>query len=133
LTFEIVTVVHHNPPSATVRLVLDNRETLIPSIYHRFWRAGDGWAMARDLRPGDILRTREGRARIVTASPGPTEPVFNLDVAGSRTFFAGTQGALVHDNTLATTPATPFDAVPALVAATRFKTTRHPLTLRVIP
>jgi hypothetical protein len=120
LAFQIVTVVHHNPPSATVRLVLDNGETLVPSIYHRFWRAGDGWAMARDLRPGDILRTREGRARIVSVSSGPTEPVFNLDVAGSRTFFAGTSGALVHDNTLPTTPAAPFDALPALAAAMRF-------------
>jgi hypothetical protein len=116
LTFEIVTVVHHNPPSATVRLVLNNGETLTPSIYHRFWCAGYGWVMARDLKPGDILRTLEGRARIASASAGLTEPVFNLDVAGSRTFFAGSHGALVHDNTLTTTPTVPFDALPVLAA-----------------
>jgi len=112
LTFQPVMVVHHNPPGSTLRLELDNGETLVPSIYHRFWRAGRGWAIARDLKPGDFLRTLEGRTRIKTISPGPTAPVFNLDVAESRTFFVGDHGALVHDNTFPASPTTPFDAEP---------------------
>jgi hypothetical protein len=114
LSFQPVLVLHHNPPGSTLRLELDNGETIVPSIYHRFWRAGIGWAIARDLKPGEIVRTLEGRARIKTISPGRTEPIFNLDVDGSRTFFVGTHGALVHDNTLPASPAMPFDAEPAL-------------------
>jgi hypothetical protein len=114
LSFQPIMVVHHNPPSATLRLDLDNGETLVPSIYHRFWRAGRGWAIARDLKPGDILRTLEGRTRIKTIAPGPTAPVYNLDVAESRTFFVGEHGALVHDNTFPASPITPFDAEPVL-------------------
>jgi hypothetical protein len=114
LSFQPVLVVHHNPPGSTLRLELDNGETLVPSIYHRFWRAGIGWAIARDLKPGEILRTLEGRARIKTITPGRTEPIYNLDVDGPRTFFVGDHGALVHDNTLPASPAAPFDAEPAL-------------------
>ena len=38
LGFHPVTVVHHNAPSATIRLALDNGDALVASIYHRFWR-----------------------------------------------------------------------------------------------
>ena len=37
-------------------------------------------------------------------------PVFNLDVAGARTFFVGMKDALVHDNTLPDSHLEPFDA-----------------------
>jgi hypothetical protein len=114
LSFQPVMVVHHNPPGATLRIELDNGETLLPSIYHRFWRAGIGWATARDLKPGDILRTLEGRARIKTIAAGETEPIFNLDVDGARTFFVGAHGALVHDNTMPAAITNPFDAAPDL-------------------
>ncbi len=110
LSFEPVTVVHRNPPIATVRISLDNGETIVASIYHRFWRAGLGWAMARELKEGDALRTLGGRAKVVSASPGEVLPVFNLDVAGSRTFFVGEHDALVHDNTPPDPRLKPFDA-----------------------
>jgi hypothetical protein len=111
LTYEPILVVHHNAPGKTLRLVFDTGETLLPSIYHRFWRAGQGWAIARDLKAGDVIRTLGGRAQIETIAPGPVEPLYNLDVAGSRTFFVGIQGVLVHDNTLPAVRGTPFDAV----------------------
>jgi hypothetical protein len=114
LSFQPILVVHHNPPGATLRLELDNGETLVPSIYHRFWSAGRGWELARNLRPSAVLRTLEGRARILAVSPGSAEPIFNLDVAGPRTFFVGDHGALVHDNTLPAALGTPFDAEPDL-------------------
>ncbi len=116
LSFETVNVVHHNPPSATVKVALDNGETLTASIYHRFYRAGRGWAMARELKPGDVLRTLGGLARIVSAESGATVPVYNLDVAHTRTFFVGTNDALVHDNTLPDPHARLFDARPATLA-----------------
>jgi hypothetical protein len=117
LTFQPVTVVHHNPPGVTRRLELDDGEVLVPSIYHRFWRAGLGWTIARDLKPGDVLRTLAGHSRINAIDPGPVVPLFNLDVAESRSFFVGAHGVLVHDNTLPPLQGPVFDAGATLAVS----------------
>ncbi len=111
LSFQPVTVVHHNAPAKTIRIALDNGETITASTYHRFWQVGKGWAMAKQLHTGDTLRMLAGIARVVSIEPGATVPVFNLDVAGTRTFFVGLKDALVHDNTLPEPRLEPFDAV----------------------
>ncbi len=111
LGFHPVTVVHHNAPSATIRLALDNGDALVASVYHRFWCAGIGWKMARELKPGDTLRTYAGLAKIVSTQPGLVVPVYNLDVAEARTFFVGNHDALVHDNTLPDPRLKAFDQV----------------------
>jgi len=123
LGFESVLVVHHNAPAKTIRVALDNGETITASTYHRFWQVGKGWAMAKQLRNGDILRTLGGIARVVSLEPGATIPVFNLDVAGTRTFFVGMKDALVHDNTLPASHQEPFDAVKGESLAVQVK---HP-------
>ncbi|MGO9924386.1 MAG: polymorphic toxin-type HINT domain-containing protein [Isosphaeraceae bacterium] len=111
LGFHPVTVVHHNAPSATIRLALDNGDALVASVYHRFWCAGIGWKLARELKPGDTLRTFAGLARVLSTEPGSVVPVYNLDIAGARTFFVGNHDALVHDNTLPDARQKPFDMV----------------------
>jgi hypothetical protein len=111
LSFQSVLVVHRNAPAKTIRVALDNGETITASTYHRFWQVGKGWAMAKQLQTGDTLRTLGGIARVVSLEPGATVPVFNLDVAGTRTFFVGMKDALVHDNTLPNPHLEPFDAV----------------------
>jgi tetratricopeptide (TPR) repeat protein len=115
LSFQTVLVAHHNKPGQTLEVKLENGETLVPSIYHRFWRVGKGWAMARELTSGDLLRTVAGASRVVSVSAGPVAPLFNLDVAGSRTFFVGRHDALVHDNTLPDPGIKPFDAARKLM------------------
>ncbi len=110
LAFESVLVAHHNPPARTVRLTLDNGEVLVPSIYHRFWICGQGWTMARDLKPGDAVRMLGGRVTVARAEPGDVVPVYNLDVAREHTYFVGNHDYLVHDNTRPDAETTPFDA-----------------------
>jgi hypothetical protein len=70
--------------------------------------------MARELKPGDVLRTLGGRARVEKVEPDATQPLFNLDVTGNRSFFAGASTLLVHDNTLPDHRLKPFDALPVL-------------------
>lgn len=111
LALEPIIGVYHNQPSPTLRLTLGN-ETVVATGIHRFWKAGSGWVMARDLKVGDPVRTVEGIVRVTKAESGPTQPVFNLEVAAGETFFVGTQGALVHDNSLVQPVSNPFDAVP---------------------
>jgi hypothetical protein len=117
LDYQPVLVVHHNKPSPTLRITLSDDEILISSVYHRFWRSGLGWSMARELKPGDTLRILGGQVKVASVEAGDVVPVYNLDVARKRTFFVGSSGALVHDNTLPDPRLTPFDAPPILKPA----------------
>ncbi len=116
LGFQPILVVHRNGRGTIIRLRFDNGEALRASIYHRFWRAGQGWAMARDLKPGNVVRTLDGLTRVLSVARDDDAALFNLDVDESQTFFVGQHGYLVHDNRLPDTKAKPFDAPPALAA-----------------
>ncbi len=116
LTFQPVVFLHHNPPGKTLRISLTSGDSVVCSVYHRFWRANRGWAMARELKTGDVLRTLGGIVRVALVDADTVQPLYNLDVAGSRTFFAGAKGLLVHDNTLPDPRLKPFDALPVVEA-----------------
>jgi len=117
LGFEPVLIVHHNRPGKTLRIELDGGESLVSSVYHRFWLAGLGWAMARELKPGDRMRTLGGLVKVTSIEPGAEQPVYNLTVAQNWSFFVGQASALVHDNTLPDARLEPFDAVPKIKPA----------------
>jgi hypothetical protein len=122
LSFQVVRTVYRNPPARTVKLTLEGGEVLLPGIYHRFWLAGKGWAMARDLKAGDVLRARTGRVTVAAAEAGEVVPVFNLSVASDKTYFVGQREYLVHDNSLPEPGVLkPFDTVPALAVRTEGK------------
>jgi RNA polymerase sigma factor (sigma-70 family) len=110
LSFQPVIAVIHNRPSPTLRISL-GAESIVATGIHRFWKAGEGWMMARELKPGDVLRTYEGLVRVERIEPVATQPVFNLEVARAASFFVGKAGALVHDNSLVEPVEQPFDAV----------------------
>ena len=114
LEFRPVVVVHHNPPNHTLRITLSDDEILFASVYHRFWRSGKGWAQARELKPGDTLRSLGSTVRVVSVEPGSVEPLYNLDVAQNRSFFVGNGNVLVHDNTLPPARHALFNAQPNL-------------------
>ncbi len=109
LSYQPVLAAFHNPPSATLRVKLDD-EVIVATGIHRFWKAGKGWVMARDLKAGDPVRLLGGVAAVRSVEANPTQPVFNLEVAEGRSFFVGRLGALVHDNTLVEATLSPFDA-----------------------
>lgn len=118
LSFEPVLAVFHNKPAATLRIAL-GADTIVATGIHRFWKAGHGWTMARDLKPGDPIRTVDGVARVVSVRDESVQPVFNLEVAERRSYFVGQSSALVHDNSLVEPTTEPFDAAPTLAALAR--------------
>ena len=108
LSYRSIFAVHHNPPSPTYRIKLRG-EPIVASPFHRFWVAGRGWEMARDLKTGDPIRTLGGVARVESVEPDAVQLVYNLDVAEAADYFAGPAAALVHDNTLPDPRLVPFD------------------------
>jgi hypothetical protein len=117
ISYQPVVAVHHNPPSATLRVALEGGEMVVTTAIQRLWKARKGWVMARDLKPGDSMRTLGGVARVISVETGSTRPVFNLEVASGHDFFVGSAGALVHDHNLVEPVEKPFDAEPALPPA----------------
>jgi hypothetical protein len=117
LSFRPVVAVHRNRPTATLRIALDG-EAVVATGIHRFWKAGKGWTMARDLKPDDRLRVVGGTAEVRSIQPDAEQPVFNLDVADDRDFFVGGKGLLVHDFSFVQPVPSPFDREPDLTTTT---------------
>ena len=120
LSYQPALTVFHNPPAETLRIKIGGEDVVATGI-HRFWKAGQGWVMARELKAGDAIRKLGGTARVESVEPDKKQPVFNLEVARGTDFFVGQGGILVHDNSLVHAVANPFDAAPnfAPVASTR--------------
>jgi len=109
LSYQAVVAVHRNPPTETLKLDIGG-EPLVATGIHRFWRPGKGWTMARDLEPGDAVRTIGGTRPVIAVEPAGSAPVYNLEVAENRDFFVGEAGALVYDYSLVQPVAAAFDA-----------------------
>ncbi len=118
LRYRAVVTAFHNPPNGTYRIQLDSGEAIVATGIHRFWKAGKGWTMARDLKPGDVLRTLGGVATVQSVDPDRVQPVFNLEVAEGQSFFVGESGVLAHDNSTIHPVPEPFDAVGPIDVAT---------------
>jgi hypothetical protein len=117
LGFQPVLAIHHTPSAATVRVTLDG-ETIVATGIHRFWRAGQGWATARDLKPGDRVRALGAVVTVKAVEVAPSQPVYNLDVADNHDFLVGKKGLLVHDSNFVKPVPAPFDREPALASST---------------
>jgi tetratricopeptide (TPR) repeat protein len=108
LTYQPVMVVHRNQNAATVRIGVAG-ETIVATGIHRFWKAGKGWTMARDLKAGDRLRMIGSVVEVNSVVKDKAQTVYNLDVAENRDFFVGSQGLLVHDSNFVKPELEPFD------------------------
>ena len=109
LGYKPVLAVFKFRPAETLNVTF-GQETLRTTGVHRFWRIGEGWVMARDLKPGDVVRTLGGSAKVEAVANDVVRPVFNLEVAESRDYFVGRAGVLAGDNTLQNERVSPFDA-----------------------
>jgi hypothetical protein len=109
LRYQPLLAVFHNPPNATLRIELPS-DSIIATGIHRLWKSGRGWVMARDLKPGDALRTLDGISVVKSVTKEKVQPVFNLRVAEGESFFVGKTGVLAHDNRVVEPTPSPFDA-----------------------
>ncbi len=116
LSFRPVLATHVNGPSKTLRISIGD-ETIVATGIHRFWQAGRGWTMARDLKPGDRLRMIGGIAKVESIEPDEPDMVYNLTVASSNDFLVGAAGLLVHDYGFVQPVSEPFDRAATPVSA----------------
>ena len=115
LAFQPVVATHRTPSNPTTRITIGD-ETIVATGIHRFWKAGKGWAMARELAAGDQLRMVGGTVTITSVAADQSQPVYNLDVAENRDFFVGKSGLLVHDYSFVQPVLLPFDRQPDLAS-----------------
>jgi Pretoxin HINT domain len=113
LGYQPVVSVAHNRPADTIRIKTED-DVIVTTGIHRFWKANQGWVMARDILRGDWLRTSGGLAQVHAIERGPTQPVYNLEVLGNHSFFVGKRGMLVHDKSQIEPVYRPFDTAPTL-------------------
>jgi hypothetical protein len=99
------------------RVVLGGRRVLTVTPLERLWRSGHGWVVARDLKPGDVVRTLGDVAPVVDIEAIPARPTFNVALFEGHALFAGDPAVLVHDNGIVRPPGKPFDAVADLDAS----------------
>jgi hypothetical protein len=111
LSYQPVAAAVHNKPDGLWKIKL-GRETIQATGIHRFWKVGQGWVMARDLKRGDRLRAVGGVAEVADVEIGEVQPVYNLEVMQAESFFVGKRGMLVHDNSPVERVSQPFDATP---------------------
>ncbi len=116
LSFQPVLATHLNGPASTFRISIDG-ESIVATGIHRFWKAGKGWTMARELSAGDRLRMIDGVVTIQSIKPDATQKVYNLTIAENRNFMVGNHGLLVHDFSFVVPVSEPFDR-PASSLAT---------------
>jgi hypothetical protein len=116
LSYQPVLATHINGPVETLRITIESGEAIVATGIHRFWKAGKGWVMARDLGPGDSLRVLGGIATVRSVEAGPRQKVYNLDIAGNRNFLVGSAGLLVHDFSFVEPVVSPFDGQSAAAA-----------------
>ena len=109
LDFRPVLTRHRNGPAKTLRLTVNGGETIVATGIHRFWKAGQGWIMARELKTGDRLRMIDGIVTVQAIEPDATQLVYNLTVEDNRNFLVGNAGLLVHDFSMVLPVSDPFD------------------------
>jgi hypothetical protein len=95
LTATIVSV-HHSQAPQTLRLVVEG-DSIVTTAGHPFLQSGSGWTRAGDLKPGDLVETADGTARLGSSEVQPGGTVWNLRLTGGSRFLVGTQGFVVHD------------------------------------
>ena len=97
---QIVTQVFQHNVRSTLRLEFcDGHGLTTTTGEHRFFVPGVGFVGAGRLSEGSAIATWGGGERRVTGIVRQTESaiVYNLEIAGSHTYFAGEKALLVHN------------------------------------
>jgi RHS repeat-associated protein len=83
--------------------------TIRATTEHPFWVESAGWTFASKLKPGDMVRTLNGKEQVSKVERlRRASRVFNFEVAGFHTYFVSSALVLVHNNGNSVTPLAPW-------------------------
>ena len=99
--------------AAPVRAIELGDRAIVATDLERFWVAGEGWVMARDLAPGIAVRALGGVVRVASVADLGARPVYHVQVPGGHGVFVGRRGILAHDNQVGQPVDPPFDSAAA--------------------
>lgn len=97
LAYRSVQTITLNPPRQLVKINTPG-ESLVATPGHPFWVAGEGWCVARHLKPGQQVHSLNGAVKVESIEDAPEREVYNLVVSDAHNYFVGNAGLLVHDN-----------------------------------
>lgn len=86
-------------PTGPIVEVSTADEKFLATRGHPLWVAGTGWRMTKELGDGAVLQSLAGTGRVKGVQSAPEAETYNLVVADFNTYFIGSSGILVHDNT----------------------------------
>jgi hypothetical protein len=109
LEYKPVLAVSKDVRTPLVRITLEDGRSLGASGLARVWQAGTGWVRVSALQPGDRIRRIGGVIAVRLVEKHTDSTTYNLDVADLGSYFAGTEGILVHDNGLVESLSVRFD------------------------
>ena len=95
-------------PVPVLRISLPG-ETITATLGHRFWVNGQGWQMAKQLKPAMALHAVNHALDVTAIEKGEDMACHNLVVDEFHTFFVGKSRLLVHDKSC---PAPTTAAIP---------------------
>ncbi len=74
-------------------------EKISCTIDHPFWVEKTGWVLASQIKPGTVLRDRDGNALVVDVVRRRDEvtPVYNVEIEGLHTYFVSELEILSHN------------------------------------
>jgi Pretoxin HINT domain len=98
VAYKLVIGTTRGPPTPIMRLEAGGME-FGATRGHVFWRVGDGWRMAKELRAGDRLHGLFGAVVVDQLSDLGESPTHNLVVQDFATYFVGQPRLLSHDIT----------------------------------
>ena len=83
----------------TLTITMDDGSAVTCTAEHPFWSCESGWIEARDLLPGEHLRSAaHGSIRVQSVRQESGDAfVFNLNAAPAHTYFVGAAAVLVHN------------------------------------
>jgi hypothetical protein len=96
LAFKVVLATSIRPASPMMSARIGD-ETIVSTRGHRYWTEGQGWRMAKNLKPGDLVHGVEQSLPVDEILESADQPAWNLIVDGFNSYFVGRQGILVHD------------------------------------
>ena len=91
-----IRAVHRSNADRTLGLSIGG-EVTVTTEGHPLWKVDKGWTRAGDLRAGDAVATRAGRATLEAIEARSGAEVWNLEVDDGATYLVGRSGLVAHD------------------------------------